>query len=143
MKRRGQAFLRINACRFPRRWKSFRGVLFRWHVPHVLITLLCHLVQAELLKNMLGWSQLEKTDVPVRMRMGKDRSGVWLFRGALQGENLFTCVGLAMVTFLSWMANAKTSSCIVRIPVGNKNGSTLRSVGSNNMFPPVLRLGLE
>ena len=32
------------------------------------------------IKNMLGWSQLEKTD----------RSGVWLFRGALQGRNLFS-----------------------------------------------------
>ena len=31
------------------------------------------------IRNMLGWSQLEKTE----------RSGVWLFRGALQGENLF------------------------------------------------------
>ena len=30
-------------------------------------------------RNMLGWSQLEKT-------VG---SGVWLFRGALRGENLF------------------------------------------------------
>ena len=28
------------------------------------------------IRNMLGWSQLEKAD----------RSGVWLFRGALQGE---------------------------------------------------------
>ena len=32
------------------------------------------------IRNMLGWSQLEKT-------VG---SGVWLFRGALQGENLFS-----------------------------------------------------
>ena len=31
------------------------------------------------IRNMLGWSQLEKTE----------RSGVWLFRGALQGENPF------------------------------------------------------
>ena len=31
------------------------------------------------IRNMLGWSQMEKTE----------RSGVWLFRGALQGENLF------------------------------------------------------
>ena len=44
-----------------------------------------------------------------------------------------TCAGLVMVTFLSWMANAKTSSCIVRILVGNRNGSILRSVGSNSM----------
>ena len=31
------------------------------------------------IRNMLGWSQFQKTG----------RSGVWLFRGALQGENLF------------------------------------------------------
>ena len=33
-----------------------------------------------IIRNMLGWSQLEKAD----------RSGVWLFRGALQGESLFS-----------------------------------------------------
>ena len=54
-----------------------------------------------------------------------------------------TRVGLAMVTSLSWMANAKTSAFIVRILAGNRNGSTLRSVGSNNMFPLVLCLGQE
>ena len=32
------------------------------------------------IRNMLGWSQLEKTA----------RSGVWLFRSALRGENLFS-----------------------------------------------------
>ena len=55
-------------------------MLSTWLVLHVLIILLCQLGQAELIRNMLGWSQLEKTD----------RSGVWLFRGALQGENLFS-----------------------------------------------------
>ena len=48
-----------------------------------------------------------------------------------------TCAALAMVTFLSWMAIVRMSSFIVRIPAGNKNGSTLRSVGSNNVFLPV------
>ena len=33
-----------------------------------------------IIRNMLGWSQMEKTV----------RSGVWLFRGALQGESLFS-----------------------------------------------------
>ena len=33
-----------------------------------------------IIRNMFGWSQLEKTV----------RSGVWLFRGALRGENLFS-----------------------------------------------------
>ena len=34
---------------------------------------------------MLGWSKLEKTE----------RSGVWLFRGALQGKNLFSLLDAA------------------------------------------------
>ena len=54
-----------------------------------------------------------------------------------------TCAGLAMVTFLSWMANARTSSFIGRILAGNRNGLTLRSVGLNSMFPPVLCLRQE
>ena len=33
-----------------------------------------------IIRNMLGWTLEEKTDV----------SGVWLFRGALQGKNLFS-----------------------------------------------------
>ena len=37
------------------------------------------------IRNMLGWSRLEKTE----------RSGVWLFRGALQGENLFSLLDAA------------------------------------------------
>ena len=37
------------------------------------------------IRNMLGWSQLEKTE----------RSGVWVFRGALQGENLFSLLDAA------------------------------------------------
>ena len=48
--------------------------------------------------------------------------------------------GLAMVTFLSWMVNARTSSFIGRALVGNRNGLTLRSVGSNSMFLLVLCL---
>ena len=54
-----------------------------------------------------------------------------------------TCAVSAMVTFLSWMADVRTSFFIVRIFVGNRNGSTSRSSGSNNMFPPVLCLGQE
>ena len=37
------------------------------------------------IRNMLGWSQLERTE----------RSGVWLFRGALQGKNLFSSFDVA------------------------------------------------
>ena len=48
-----------------------------------------------------------------------------------------TCAVSAMVTFLSWMADVRTSFFIERILVGNRNGSTLRSVGSNNMLLPV------
>ena len=48
-----------------------------------------------------------------------------------------TFAAFSMVTSLSWMANVRTSFFIVRILVWNRNGLTLRSVGSNNMFPPV------
>ena len=51
-----------------------------------------------------------------------------------------TCAGLAMVTFLSWMANVRTSFFTVQAPVGIWNGLTLRSVGSNSMFLLVLCL---
>ena len=37
------------------------------------------------IRNMIGWSLQEQTD----------RSGVWLFRGALQGENLFSLLDAA------------------------------------------------
>ena len=37
------------------------------------------------IRNMLGWSRLEKTE----------RSGVWVFRGALQGKNLFSSLAVA------------------------------------------------
>ena len=60
-------------------------MLFTWLVHHVLITLLSHLGRGRVIRNMLGWSQLEKTD----------QSGVWLFRGALQGENLFSSLDVA------------------------------------------------
>ena len=44
---------------------------------------------------------------------------------------------LVMVTFLSWMVNARTSSFIGRTLAGNRIGFTLRSVGSNSMSPLV------
>ena len=47
--------------------------------------------------------------------------------------------GLTMVTFLSWMVNARTSSFIGRTLARNRIGFTLRSVGSNRMLPLVLR----
>ena len=40
-------FHRNRARRFSGKWKSYRGVLSKWLVLHVLITLLCHLGQAE------------------------------------------------------------------------------------------------
>ena len=45
--------------------------------------------------------------------------------------------GLTMVTFLSWIVNARTSSFIGRTLAGNRIGLTLCSVGSNSMFPLV------
>ena len=40
-----------------------------------------------IIRNMLGWSLLEKTE----------RSGVWVFRGALQGENIFLSSQLSLL----------------------------------------------
>ena len=59
------------------------------------------------------------------------------WKGKSSSDNEATCAGLDMVTFLSWMANVRTSFFIARVPVWNRIGLTLRSVGSNNMFPPV------
>ena len=39
---------------------------------------------------------------------------------------------LVMVTFLSWMANVRTSFFTVQIPLWNRSGLTLRSVGSGS-----------
>ena len=44
---------------------------------------------------------------------------------------------LAMVTFSSWMVNVRTSFFTVRIPVCNRSGLTLRSVGSSGILRPV------
>ena len=41
--------------------------------------------RGRIIRNLLGWSQLEETD----------RSGVWLFRCALRGENLFSSLAVA------------------------------------------------
>ena len=46
--------------------------------------------------------------------------------------------GLVMLTFLFWMANVKTSFFTARIPVRNRSGLTLRSVGSSGILLPVL-----
>ena len=46
----------------------------------VLISLLCYLGQVVKLEGNWGWTQLEKTG----------RSGEWFFRGAYQGEDLFS-----------------------------------------------------
>ena len=69
--------------------------------------------------------------------------------GALQMEGqvlsetvMLARATLAMVTFLSWMANVRTSFFTVRIPVWNRSGLTLRSVGSSGTLLPVL-CGLE
>ena len=51
-----------------------------------------------------------------------------------------TLAGSAMVTFLLWMVNARTSFFIGRTPVWNRIGSTSRSVGSNSMLPLFLCL---
>ena len=62
----------------------------------------------------------------------------WKRRSCPDDEGHFCRLGHG--EFLSWMANARKSSFIGRILVGNRNGSTLRSVGSNSMLPLVLCL---
>ena len=54
------------------------------------------------------------------------------------------CAALAVVTFLSWMVNVRMSSCIVRIPVGNREriNVTFRWV-KTTCFHPVPCLGQE
>ena len=47
---------------------------------------------------------------------------------------MLTRAVLAMVTFSSWMVNVRTSIFTVRIPVWNRNGLTLRSVGSSGIL---------
>ena len=54
----------------------------------------------------------------------------------LSGLKLARAV-LVMVTFLSWVANVRTSVFTVRIPVWNRSGLTLRSVGSSGILLPV------
>ena len=71
-------------------------------------------------------------------------SGEFRYPGALQMERQcpvrtvkLTRAVLAIVTFLSWMANVRTSFFTVRITVWNRSGLTLRSVGSGNILLPV------
>ena len=59
----------------------------------------------------------------------------WKGKSCSDNESHLCCLGHG--TFLSWMANVRTSFFTVRILVWNRNGSTLRSVGSDNMLLPV------
>ena len=52
-------------------------------------------------------------------------------------------VGLVMVTFLSWMANAKMTFFTVQVPVWNMSGLMLRTVGLDNILTSVLCLRQE
>ena len=92
MKRRGQASCRTRACSFPRKRKSFRGVLLWWPVLHVLITLLSHLDQAELFgtcwvghssrkQQGLGYGCSEETSKG-RFFSSLDAVGDWVKKGS-------------------------------------------------------------
>ena len=65
--------------RFSGRWKSYRGVLVAVTCPSCPDSSLEPPGPGRIIRNMLGWSLLEKTD----------RSGVWLFRGAPSGGESF------------------------------------------------------
>ena len=75
----GRPFVEPGPEYFPGGRNCTGGVLSPRLVLHVLITLLSHLGPGTVIRNMLGWTLEEKTE----------GSGVWLFRGALEGENLF------------------------------------------------------
>ena len=88
----------------------------------------------------VGW---HRDDEPLFGECGEAKLIVSVSLGSFVRMMKATCAGLATVTFLSWMANARMSSFIVRILAWNKNGSTLRFVGLNNMFLPVFCFGQE
>ena len=71
----------------------------------------------------------------VSVSLGSSAVLRWKRESCPDDEGHLCC--LAMVTFLSWMANVRTSSFIGRTLAGNRSGLTLRSVGSNSMFPLV------
>ena len=60
------------------------------------------------------------------------------WKGKSCSDSEVSRAALAMVTFLSWMANVRTSLCTVRIPVWIRSGLTLRSVGLSSTLLPVL-----
>ena len=78
--RRGQVAQEASACRFPRRWKSNRGVQSQFPAFLLPSSLRSHQGQAgKLGVGLVGrhWKKLQ----------GR---GVWWFQGALQGESVLT-----------------------------------------------------
>ena len=61
----------------------------------------------------------------VSVSFGSQASFKWKGKSCLDGE------------ISSWMANVRTSSFIVRIPVWNRSGLTLRAVGLSGILLPV------
>ena len=93
-------------------------------------------------KSCVGW---HSDDEPLFGERGEAKPIVTVSFGTQHSSNgraspvrtaKLACAVFAIVTFLSWMANVRTSFFTVRILVWNRNGLTLRSVGSDNM--PVL-----
>ena len=64
----------------------------------------------------------------------------WMRRSCPDDEGHFCCLGHGDILVMDGRCQDKFLF-IVRILVGNRKGSTLRSVGSNNMLPPVPLFG--
>ena len=75
----------------------------------------------------------------VSVSLGSSAVFRWRRQSCLDDEGHLCCLGHGDILVMDGHV-IRTSSLIVRILAGNRNGSTLRSVGSNNMFPHVLCL---
>ena len=80
----------------------------------------------------------ERTEAKLIVSMSFGSQALFKWKGKFVHTMVPTRGGLTKVTFLSWMFNVRTSFFTGRIPVRNRNGLTLRSVGFDNMLHPVL-----
>ena len=87
----------------------------------------------------LLFGQFGEAKLIVSVSLGGSAVFRWKRRSCPDDEGHLCCLGHGDILVMD--GRCQTSFFIVRILVGIRNGLTLRSVGSNNMFPPVLCLG--